>query len=103
MTTSKEQRIREKNQRIRDAETSPTDDPPRRPRSTQQPRVKPIRRTVDLPAEHHRQLDTWCAETARELGRARVTGQDVLRTLVAELLRDETTARKVRKALRENQ
>lgn len=100
--TSKQDHIREKNQRIRDAETSTDEDTPRA-RSAQQPRVKPIRRTVDLPAEHHRQLDAWCSETARELGRARVTGQDVLRTLVAELLRDETTARKVRKALKEDQ
>ena len=97
---SRADEIREKAQKYSSADT--TEEAPRET-STPQPRVKPVRRTVDLPAAHHAALDTWCSETARQLGRARVTGQDVLRTLVAELLRDETTARKVRKALSEDQ
>lgn len=74
-----------------------------KPKQQKQPGGPTVRRTVDLPTHHHRKLDQWCSETAEELGRTRVTGQDVLRTLVAELLRDETTARKVRKALSEDQ
>lgn len=101
--SSKADQIKAKTQRIRSEANSTPEDTPRASSSSSKPRVKPVRRTVDLPAAHHAELDAWCAETARQLGRARVTGQDVLRTLVAELLRDETTARKVRKALKENQ
>lgn len=101
---SKADQIRAKTQRIRASESSTADDDTT-PRASSAPKVraKPVRRTVDLSPAHHAELDAWCAETARQLGRARITGQDVLRTLVAELLRDETTARKVRKALSENQ
>jgi len=63
------------------------------------PRANPVRRTVDLPPHQHAQLSTWCAETAQELGRSRVTGQEVLRALVARLLTDETLARKIRQDL----
>jgi hypothetical protein len=60
------------------------------------PRVRDIRRTVDLSPVEHRQLAVWCAEAAAELGRARVTGQDVLRALVTELLSDDELARRIR-------
>ena len=66
------------------------------------PLHRPVRRTVDLSPARHDQLDEWQRETARELGRARVTGQDVLRTLVARLLTDETLARKIRAHLRDD-
>lgn len=59
-------------------------------------RVKRVRRTVDLYAAQHAELDMWCTETARELGRARVTGQAVMEALVRRLLTDETLARKIR-------
>lgn len=60
------------------------------------PRSRPVRRTVDLgPAEHDR-LDVWQRETARQLGRARITGQDVLRALVVRLITDEELSRKIR-------
>jgi len=65
----------------------------------QRPRQKPVRRTVDLSPHHHAELDAWCAETARELGKARITGQAVLSTLVKRLLTDETLARKIRQDL----
>jgi len=70
-------------------------------KSTQRPRS--VRRTVDVSPARHADLDEWCAETARGIGRARVTGQDVLRTLVELLLTDETTARKVRKRIKERE
>jgi len=98
MTTRAEQ-IRAKAQAIR-AQQEPHAEPKR---STPKPRAKPVRRTVDLPASHHDQLSAWCNETARQLGKARVTGQDVLRTLVARLLTDETMARRIRQDLAEDQ
>jgi hypothetical protein len=63
------------------------------------PRVRDVRRTVDLSPIEHRQLAVWCAEAAAELGRARVTGQDVLRALVVELLADDALARRIREGL----
>lgn len=63
------------------------------------PRVRDIRRTVDLSPVEHRELAVWCAEAAAELGRARVTGQDVLRALVVELLADDALARRIREVL----
>lgn len=69
----------------------------------QHPRTTPVRRTVDLPPAHHEQLTVWCAETARQIGQARVTSQAVLRALVARVLTDETLARKIRADLSEGQ
>jgi hypothetical protein len=57
---------------------------------------KPVRSTVDLPADEHAMLKAWCGETAVELGRVRVTTQDVLRALVERLLTDEALARGIR-------
>lgn len=59
-------------------------------------RTKPVRRSVDLSPTYHIKLTQWCAETADAIGTARVTGQDVIRALVARLLMDETLARKIR-------
>lgn len=69
---------------------------------TATPHVKPIRSTVDLPPTRHAALKMWCGETAVEIGRSRVTTQDVLRALVGRLLTDETLARKIRADLRED-
>lgn len=63
------------------------------------PRVRDIRRTVDLSPVEHRKLAVWCAEAAAELGRARVTGQDVLRALVVELLSDDALASRIREVI----
>jgi hypothetical protein len=46
------------------------------------------RRTVDLSPGQHRALDIWQREAADRLGRARVTGQEVLTALVDQLLSD---------------
>lgn len=101
---SRADEIRAKVAQTRQAETEPEPDPESdRSAVHQRPRVKPVRRTVDLSAAHHAALDQWCGETAQQLGRARVTGQDVLRTLVARLLTDETLARKIRQDLADDQ
>ncbi|GAB3916148.1 hypothetical protein GCM10029964_128540 [Kibdelosporangium lantanae] len=68
---------------------------------TSAPHVKPIRSTVDLPPVRHNQLKTWCAETAVELGQARVTTQDVVRAMVVRLLTDVTFANKIKADLRD--
>lgn len=46
------------------------------------------RRTVDLSSAQHRALDIWQRDAADRLGRARVTGQEVLSALVDQLLTD---------------
>jgi hypothetical protein len=63
------------------------------------PRVKDVRRTVDLSPTEHRQLSVWLNEAAAELGRARVTGQDVLRALVVELLTDDELSCRIRQVI----
>lgn len=63
------------------------------------PRVKPVRSTIDLAPNHHAQLKSWCGEAAVEIGRSRVTTQDVVRALILRLLTDETLARKIRSDL----
>ena len=92
--TSRAQQARERAEQIRSMQQEAPEERPR-PRVRTE-RSRPVRRTVDLSPVHHAKLTEWCAETAVELGAARVTGQDVLRTLVARLLTDETLARKIR-------
>jgi hypothetical protein len=62
-------------------------------------RTKPVRRSVDLSPSYHAQLTQWCAEAAEIIGAPRVTGQDVIRALVARLLMDESLARRIREDL----
>lgn len=64
--------------------------------------TKPVRRSVDLSPAYHAQLTQWCAETAEEIGATRVTGQDVMRALVARLLVDQALARRIRADLSMN-
>lgn len=98
MSTQAE-RARERAARIRQVQQTPAEERPRQILRSE--RSTPVRRTVDLPPVHHQKLATWCSETAVELGVARITGQDVLRLLVARLLTDETLARKLRTDLAE--
>ncbi len=60
------------------------------------PRTKSVRRSVDLSPTNHARLTQWCAETADMIGTARVTGQDVIRALIARLLMDEALAERIR-------
>lgn len=65
-------------------------------------RTKPVRRSVDLSPTYHSQLTQWCADAAKMIGTSRVTGQDVIRALVARLLMDESLARRIREDLSMN-
>lgn len=58
-------------------------------------RQKNVRRTVDLSPGAHRGLDAWQSATAERLGLARVTGQEVLRALVDQLLADDALAEQI--------
>lgn len=64
------------------------------------PHVKRVRSTIDLSPMRHAALKTWCNETAVEIGKTRVTTQDVMQALVARLLTNETFSRQVRDDLR---
>lgn len=98
--TSRAEQARARADRINQAQqASPEDRPTPRLATT---RVKPVRRTVDLPPTRHAALTEWCGETAVELGVARVTGQDVLAALVRRLLTDETLRRKIKADLEED-
>jgi hypothetical protein len=58
------------------------------------------RRTVDLTPAQHRALDIWQREAADRLGVARVTGQEVLATLVDQLLNDPKLGADITRAIR---
>ncbi|MGH3794649.1 MAG: hypothetical protein ACRDSP_07140 [Pseudonocardiaceae bacterium] len=59
-------------------------------------RTKPVRRSVDLSPTCHARLSQWCTDAAAEIGANRVTGQDVIRALVARLLADQRLAQRIR-------
>jgi hypothetical protein len=86
-------RAREAAARIRQQE------PPPRPVDVQ---ARPVRRTVDLSPVQHHALAQWCAESAVDLERARITSQDVLASLVRLLLNDAVVAQKVLDDLRDD-
>jgi hypothetical protein len=65
-------------------------------------RTKPVRRSVDLSPTYHTELTQWCTDAAKIIGAPRVTGQDVIRALVARLLMDELLARRIRDDLSMN-
>jgi hypothetical protein len=69
------------------------------PARSTQVRVKPVRRTVDLSPQQHKDLSRWCDETAEALEVTRVTGQDVLVALVARLLVDDVLADQIHTAI----
>jgi hypothetical protein len=101
MSKTTADRIREKAARLQQRQTETAEDRPARPAPTAAAvHTKPVRSTVDLPPVQHAALKSWCGETAVEIGRSRVTTQDVLRALVARLLTDETLARKIRHDIR---
>ena len=63
-------------------------------------RDRRTRRTVDLPLATHRALEIWQREAADRLGVARVTGQEVLATLVDQLLSDPNLAAQITRTIR---
>src|ERR1700755_1678506 len=65
---------------------------------TRSPRT---RRTVDLSPGQHRALDIWQREAADRLGRARVTGQEVLTALIDQLLADPKLAAQITRAIQD--
>lgn len=60
---------------------------------------KPIRVTVELEFDEHRQLRRLCDRYADEIGVAQVAGAEAFRALLHLALDDETVARKLGKAL----
>lgn len=66
-------------------------------------RTDPVRWTVDLPPARDAAAKAWRDETSVQLGlapgRRGVTNQALLSALIAELLTDETMARRVRARL----
>ena len=58
------------------------------------------RRTVDLSPAQHRALDIWQRDAADHLGVARVTGQEVLATLVDQLLSDPNLSAQITRTIR---
>lgn len=98
MSRSDELRQRALAIRARDqqaAEPEPVATPPR-PRPGK-PRT--VRQTVDLTPDQHNALAAWRLDAAMALDRGRLSTQEVLATLVAVLLDDETVARRVRARL----
>ena len=61
---------------------------PTQPFQVGRTRLPRTRRTVDLTPAQHRALDIWQREAADRLAVARVTGQEVLASLVDQLLND---------------
>jgi len=101
MSKSRAEEMRERAARI--SQTAKAEHAPKTPAaSDEQPglHMKPIRSTVDLAPMRHAQLKAWCGETAVQLGKSRVTTQDVVRAMVERLLTDETFARNIRADLK---
>lgn len=57
------------------------------------------RRTVDLTPAQHRALDIWQRDAADRLGVARVTGQEVLTSLIDQLLTDRELSARIMRAI----
>lgn len=89
--------IQQRDQPPAKGESAPAPPPAR----TGKPRV--VRQTVDLTPEAHTALAAWRMDTALALDRGRLTTQEVLSTLVAVLLADDTVARRVRSKLSADQ
>lgn len=73
---------------------------PTEPFAVGRTRLPRTRRTVDLTHAQHRALDIWQREAADRLGVARVTGQDVLATLVDHLLNDPKLSAEIVRSLK---
>lgn len=60
------------------------------------PRQKPVRKSISLGAALNRRVQVWQLEAADELGVARVTFQDVVEALSAELVDDPELGIRIR-------
>lgn len=58
-------------------------------------RARTVRLTVDVPPQDHTELLQWCLGAAGQLGVTRVTGQEVLRTLLNKFLTDDKLGEQV--------
>lgn len=86
------ERLRKKNERIRQAQEQGN------PANTAGSRVRsrPVRITVDLDPAAHQQLTRWCTDAAADLGRARVPAAEVFRAFLDELADDPELADRIR-------
>jgi hypothetical protein len=67
------------------------------------PRTKPVRITTDLSPVAYRRFRAWLGETADDLGVANISGSDVVRLLVDQLVDDPGLAAAVRAELARRQ
>lgn len=73
--------------------------PARTTTGSRTPRLRPVRKNVDLSPDLNRRLGDWQRDTAIELGLARVTAQDVLTELLIELLGDPLLSERIKERL----
>ena len=73
--------------------------PARRDGAARTPRLRDVRKNVDLSPELNRRLGDWQRDTAIELGLARVSAQDLLTELVLELLDDQDLGDRIKDRL----
>ncbi|MEE2061834.1 hypothetical protein [Rhodococcus artemisiae] len=76
--------------------------PTRTSKGTHTPRLRPVRKNVDLSPDLNRRFGDWQRDTAIELGLARVTAQDVLTELLIELLGDPLLSERIKERLHES-
>ncbi|MDI5937932.1 MULTISPECIES: hypothetical protein [unclassified Micromonospora] len=82
------------------ARSAPTPAPVEHVPTVAAPLAKPVRSTVDLAPDQHRRLADWLTTAAVELGRARLTKQEVMAALVRRLLVDDELAGAIKQDLR---
>lgn len=70
--------------------------PARSGKGARAPRLRDVRKNVDLSPDLNRRLGDWQRDTAIELGLARVTAQNVLTELINELLADPQLADRIK-------
>ncbi|PPF54619.1 hypothetical protein C5C13_13395 [Clavibacter michiganensis] len=76
-------------------DTAPTTPQAPGPKRAPSVRADPIRITADLPPQHYRELITYAAGVASDLGRAKVAHVQVVRALVAELAESGDLQRRI--------
>jgi len=64
-------------------------------------RAKPVRMTIEVPPELHRELTAWNREQMIALDLTRVTVSDAIRAMIRVTIDDGDTGAKVRQAIAE--